>query len=117
MILRPTPKIIPTKVSPKLPKPIPAIIAFLKSFWLLCKTNKLTGSDNKAYGEATAESLWKIWQIIKTHLGITSDDVLADWGLGAGKMLFAKIFSLFPDMKAIGYEVTNIQQQSPYIGG
>lgn len=89
-----------------IPKPKPTSIDVLERFWR--STNPgLTLADKHAYGEATAGSLWKIWQAIESHITTTPFDVILDWGMGAGKMVLAKqVLAQHPSMLCIGIEIS-----------
>jgi hypothetical protein len=88
-----------------LPRPPPDSIRNLQNAWNRTIPG-LTTSERHAYGEATSGSLWKIWDAITSEVQLTSQDVLVDWGCGAGKMLLSKqYFSPFPQMTARGFEI------------
>jgi len=92
-------------VKPKIPTPQPICITKFESYWK-STCPYLSYSNKHVYGEANSGSLWKIWAVISQIVGITADDVVGDWGAGAGKMIFSKQFMCpFPDIPAIGMEI------------
>lgn len=95
-----------TNYTQYIPRPKPTSIDVLERFWR--STNPgLTVADTHAYGEATAGSLWKIWQAIESHVTTTPFDVILDWGMGAGKMVLAKqLLTRHPSMLCIGIEIS-----------
>ena len=88
-----------------LPTPLPLRIRQMKRQWR--QTNPgLTTSARHAYGEATTESLWKIWDAIRLEIQVNPGDKFLDWGCGAGKMLMSKqYFSPYPHIASFGVEI------------
>ena len=76
-------------------------------------TNALTfgAADLHMYGEPTFGTMARICHTISSELAnlgnpLNRDDILLDWGCGAGKWLcFARQFLSVPDMTALGIEV------------
>jgi hypothetical protein len=92
-------------ISQKIPIPTPVSILKMVNFWKTTNP-ELTTSDRHMYGEPTGGTIYKIWQCINTYVKPHSNDVLLDWGMGAGKMLISKsLFATTPDMAAIGVEM------------
>jgi hypothetical protein len=93
------------EVTPKIAVPQPRCITRFESYWKQTCPG-LSSAKKHMYGEASAGSLWKIWAVIFQIVGITADDVVGDWGSGAGKMVFSKQFMCScPDIPAIGMEI------------
>jgi hypothetical protein len=65
----------------------------------------VTPAGGSAWGQATIESLWKIWEVIKTKSNILERETFLDWGAGLGKMMIAAhLFSGCTNMTSLGIE-------------
>jgi hypothetical protein len=92
-------------VNIRIPVPKPPNLLAFEQFWT--STNpRLNTSNGHMYGEPTGGTLYKIWTLInQVYQPSEENDVLLDWGMGAGKMILSKTYlSNVPNMHAIGIE-------------
>ena len=100
-----------------IPRPKPTNLSEFERIWKTTNPQINTSLGNHMYGEPTTGSLYKIWTLIQSVCSLNANDVLLDWGMGAGKILISKTYlSLYPNMRAIGVEkdqhVFNIGQRN-----
>lgn len=92
-------------ISKTIPKPYPPNLKLWKSRWHALDNNlSVTSAGGSAWGQATSESLWKIWHVIDQNYEITESDIIFDWGCGLGKMLFSSCFLLGVKCVCVGVE-------------
>jgi hypothetical protein len=78
------------KLHVKMPVPEPLVLGQMGTlFQSLCSTKMGVVTSKHAWGEFSPMSLFKIWFIISQLVVLTSDDVVLDWGAGAGVQLMA----------------------------
>lgn len=88
-----------------IPRPRPIPLKRLEAFWRTTRP-ELTTCGQWAWGEPSAGSLWKIWKCLRAHVDLSpEEEVLLDWGAGAGKMLASSLF-FFPVKSIVGMECT-----------
>ena len=77
----------------------------LSALWKSSANYGLVSAEKNMYGEATAGSLDKLWQAIVRYVQTAPDDLVCDWGAGAGKMLISRrFFAPYPGVRALGIE-------------
>jgi hypothetical protein len=87
-----------------IPVPKPKLLKEFEFFWN--STNpQLNTSSRHMYGEATGGTLYKIWRLIHKLCIIRENDVLLDWGMGAGKIIISKMFFSPHNIASVGVEV------------
>jgi hypothetical protein len=76
-----------------------------EKYWKRCDPINLVYSDRGAWGEPTAGTLCKIFQVILFYIGITDKDELWDWGAGKAKIFHGlQFFCPVPNLKGFGIE-------------
>jgi hypothetical protein len=74
----------------RLPHPLPEVVTRLSAlFQSLPSTKSGVNTEKHAWGEFSPASLYKIWYVISQVVDVTSEDIVADWGAGAGAQLIA----------------------------
>lgn len=82
--------------SVRIPSPVPGSIGKFEHFWRNTNNPDLVSCEGHAWGEGTAGTHYKIWQVINKRAPLDAKSRILDWGAGANKMLighkyFAKL--------------------------
>jgi hypothetical protein len=98
------------RVSVCIPTPVPEAIGQLESFWRTTNPG-LASCEDHAWGEGSAGTQYKIWEVINRRAPLDKHSRVGDWGSGAAKMLIAhKYFARLPEPGQSAVPVVGVEK-------